>query len=96
MANISREDILKLAGLSKLELSDKELSKFASEINDIVGYIEMLQGADVAGLQATNQVTGLVNSTREDVIRNYQSQDELLKNLPDSEGRYIKTKRVIE
>lgn len=95
MADLSREDILKLAQLSKLELTDEEVERFTGEIEAVVAYVEQLQTADVSGLEPTNQLTGLSNVTRSDEVGQYSSQAELLKNLPDREGDYIKVKRMI-
>lgn len=96
MSQLSREDILKLARLSKLELSDAQVEKFRTEIAEIMNYVEQLQSVDVSGLQPTDQVTGLKNVTRADEIKQLQSKEELLKNLPGREGDLIKVKRVIE
>ncbi len=96
MAKLTREDILKLARLSRLKLSDKEVAEFQLEISDILGYVEMLNKADVSGLKPTYQVNGLTNITREDEVINYGiSQSDLLKNVPDKDGKYIRVKRMI-
>ncbi len=95
MADLTRDDILKLARLSKLELTDKQLERFRVELQQIVGYVEQLQAVDVSGLQPTNQVTGLTNVTRPDEIKEYASREELLKNLPAQENGQIKVKRMI-
>lgn len=95
MAKLSREDVLKLARLSKLDLTDEQLDKFRGELEAIVGYVDQLQNADVKGLEPTNQVTGLVNVTRKDEIEDYASRADLLKNLPASEDGHIKVNRMI-
>ncbi len=95
MADLTRDDILKLAQLSKLELTEEQVEQFRSELQEIVGYVEKLQAVDVIGLQPTNQVTGLTNVTRPDEIIEYASQAELLKNIPAKEGDQIKVKRII-
>lgn len=95
MAKISKDDVLNLAALSMLELSDEQLDRFTRELDEIVGYIEQLQAADVDGLEPTYQVTGLTNVTREDEVKSYETTDELLKNAPDREKNYIKVKRVL-
>lgn len=96
MSKLSREDILKLASLSKLELTDEQVEKFRAEIEEIVGYVEQLKEADVSELEPTNQVTGLKNVTRPDQTIGYAPIAELLKNLPAREGDLIRVKRIIE
>jgi aspartyl-tRNA(Asn)/glutamyl-tRNA(Gln) amidotransferase subunit C len=95
MAKLSNEDVLKLARLSKLELSSDQLEQFAHELEEIVEYVEQLQSVDTQALEPTYQLTGLKNITRKDEITEYASPAELLKNLPNKEGDYIKVKRVL-
>ena len=96
MAELTRDDILKLARLSRLKLSDDEVEEFRSEISEILGYVQMLDKVDTAGLKPTHQVTGLTNVSRDDEIIDYGvSQDELLKNLPARDKNYIKVKRML-
>jgi aspartyl-tRNA(Asn)/glutamyl-tRNA(Gln) amidotransferase subunit C len=95
MSKLSKDDVLKLAKLSKLDISDDQLDRFTDELAEIVTYVEQLQSVDVSGLEPTNQVSGLKNVMRDDVVSEYASKDELLKNLPDREGDLIKVKRVL-
>lgn len=96
MANLTREDVLKLAKLAKLQLDESEVDAFQEEISAILGYVEQLQGVDVSGLEPTAQVTGLTNVTRGDEVKDYgASAEDLLKNVPASEKGYIKVKRMI-
>lgn len=97
MAKLSRDDVLKLARLAKLQLTEAEVEQYQTELSEILGYVEQLQEVDVAGLEPTTQVTGLKNVTREDVIEDYgMAQEDLLKNVPARKGAYIKVKRVLE
>lgn len=96
MANITREEILKLAKLARLSLSDEEIGKFQKEIGDILSYADMLSNTDTKGLDPTYQVTGLSNIFRTDDIRDYGAdQGELLKNAPDKQDDYFKVRRMI-
>lgn len=96
MAKISTQDVLRLARLAKLELTDKELHQFSEEMSSILGYIDQLQNVDLRGISPTAQVTGLVNVMRKDEIIDYGiSKKELLKNTPAQENNQIKVKRVL-
>jgi aspartyl-tRNA(Asn)/glutamyl-tRNA(Gln) amidotransferase subunit C len=96
MAKLTRDDILHLAKLTKLSLSDDEVEEFTKEMSDILGYVEQLQQVDIAGLEPTYQVTGLKNVTRKDVVINYgATPEELLGNAPATEDGLIKVKRVL-
>jgi aspartyl-tRNA(Asn)/glutamyl-tRNA(Gln) amidotransferase subunit C len=96
MSKLTREDVLKLANLARLDLSDAEIEAYQAELSEILQYVEHLQSVDVDGLKPTNQVTGLENVTRPDEPRDYGYQvSELLKNLPDHQNDQIKVKRMI-
>jgi len=96
MTKLSRDDVLKLAKLARLRLTDAEIEKFQDEISGILGYVEMLKDVDVEGLKPTYQVTGLQNVTRADTVKDYGAdQRALLKNAPATERQYIKVKRMI-
>lgn len=85
--------------LSRLKLSDAEVEQYQGELTAILNYVKQLEDVDTTGLEPTYQVTGLSsqdnNATREDVITDQVSHDELMKNVPDSEGRLIKVKRMV-
>ncbi len=96
MAKLSRDDVLKLARLARLRLSDEEIEQFRTEISAILGYVEQLQKADLKGVEPTYQVTGLKNVTRPDEEIAYgASPKQLLKNLPALEDGHIKVKRML-
>jgi len=96
MSKLTREDVLKLAALARLELTEEEITKFQKEIAEILNYVEQLQAVDIDKLAPTYQVTGLQNVTRQDKEVDYGvSQKDLLKNLPDREGSFIKVRRVL-
>lgn len=96
MAQLTREDILKLAQLARLGLTDSEVDEFSGELTAILQYVEQLSSVDVDGLDPTSQVTGLTNVTRADEIKNYGYEPlDLLKNVPTTENNQIKVKRMI-
>ncbi len=96
MADISIDEVKKLARLSKIALTDEELVQYKAEIEKILGFVDQLSSIDTEGVKETSQVTGLVNAMREDEIVDYGvSQKELLQNVPEQDKNYIKVKRVL-
>lgn len=96
MAKLTREDVLKLARLARLELTEEEIEEFSGELTAILQYVEQLQRVDIKGLEPTNQVTGLTNVTRPDEVRDYGYKPEkLLENLPAKQANQIKVKRML-
>ncbi len=96
MANLTRDDIFKLARLARIDITETEVEEYAAHLSEILEYVEMLQAVDVEGLPPTNQVTGLTNVTRDDVVQDYGYQPRtLLENVPSVEEHHIKVKRMI-
>jgi len=96
MADLSRDDILKLAQLARLDLTDEEVAEYSTELTEVLHYVEQLQGVDVSGLKPTNQVTGLVNVMRADEPIDYGYDPlDLLKNVPAVQDNQLKVKRMI-
>lgn len=96
MADLSRDDVLKLAQLARLSLSEEEIERYARELTEILHYVEQLQAVDTASITPTNQVTGLVNVMREDEVKDYgYDVKDLLKNVPAVQDDQIKVKRMI-
>ena len=96
MSKLSRAEVLKLARLARLDLTDEEVEQFQEQLSEILQYVEQLQAVDIRGLEPTNQVTGLTNVTREDEIRDYgYTPQDLLKNVPSKQDGMIKVKRMI-
>lgn len=96
MSKLSRDDVLKLARLSRISLTDDEVDSFADELSAILGYVEQLSAVDVEDLTPTHQVTGLKNVMREDEVIDYGYKPaDLLAGAPDRQGDYIKVRRMI-
>jgi aspartyl-tRNA(Asn)/glutamyl-tRNA(Gln) amidotransferase subunit C len=96
MADLTRDDILKLAALARLDLTDDEVAEYSSELSAILKYVEQLESIDVSGLEQTSQVTGLVNVTRKDEVKDYGYEPlDLLGNVPQIEDNQIKVRRMI-
>lgn len=96
---LTREDVLKLARLSRLTLSEDEIAQYQKELSEILAYVEQLDAVDVSELKPTYQISGLTsdddNATRDDQVTDQVAQSELLKNVPTTEGELIKVKRMI-
>lgn len=66
MAKLTKADVLHVAKLAKLKLTEKEVEKFLSQLSSIVDYISELSEVDTKGVEPTSQTTGLINVLRDD------------------------------
>ena len=96
MTNVSRDDVVKLAALSNLQLAESEVDGLTEDIKNILGYIEQLNELDTAGIEPTYQVTDLENISRADEIaKNDVTREELLALAPEQAEDQIKVPKVL-
>jgi len=95
---ISREDVLKVAALANLELSDAEVDTYRGHLDDILTYIDKLNEIDTFGVEPLTQVVAASSddSLREDVIVRADIISDVLEGAPDPEAPYFRVPRVIE
>jgi aspartyl-tRNA(Asn)/glutamyl-tRNA(Gln) amidotransferase subunit C len=96
MTQISRDDVLHLAQLSSLELADSEIDGLATDIGNILGYVEQLSHLDTTGVEPTYQVTGLSSVWRDDTVINYGvTREELLARSREVIDFQVKVPKVL-
>ena len=90
MTEISRELLLHVANLARLELRDAELVRLQSQLNDILGAVSKVSELDLTDVPATSHPLDLVNVWDEDEPRPCLSVEDALANAPEREGNYFK------
>lgn len=80
---IDREQVLHVAKLARLRLSDAEVEKMASELSGILEHVEHIAELDLDGIEPTSHVIALQNVLRPDEPRPSWSRDEVLERAPD-------------
>lgn len=94
---LTREEVLNVAKLARLKFQPEEIEKFQVELNDILGYIDMLNEVDTEEGMVLTQVNSHVNNLREDEVRESLSVEKALSNAPESgDGAVIVPKVVGE
>jgi len=94
---ISRETVLKIAKLSRLELSPEEIDLVESQLGRILGYVEMIQGVDTEGVEPTAHVLDVTLPLRPDVpATEVIAPSAFLKAAPDSGYGFFKVPRIVD
>jgi aspartyl-tRNA(Asn)/glutamyl-tRNA(Gln) amidotransferase subunit C len=97
---ITREDVLRVAELAYLDLTEDELETYRAQIDEILEYIGKLNELDTAGIEPMAQVLSddqTADATlREDVEVPVHAAVEVLKQAPDPEPPYFRVPKVIE
>lgn len=96
MTTVSRDDILRLAQLSNVRLSDEEVTSLQHDIPTILSYVEQLNELDTTGVEPAYQVTGLHNVLRDDEVKTSSvSREQLLALTQESKDNQIKVPKVL-
>ena len=66
---IDREQVLHVARLARLELSDEEVERIAGELSAILGHVERIEALDLEGVPPTTHVVDVANALRPDEPR---------------------------
>jgi aspartyl-tRNA(Asn)/glutamyl-tRNA(Gln) amidotransferase subunit C len=97
---ISREDVLRVAELAYLELSEAELEKYRAQVDEILEYIGKLNELDTANVEPMAQVLAddqTADATlREDLVVPCAVADDVLDQAPDPKPPYFRVPKVIE
>ncbi len=91
---ISEEEILKIAKLSKLSLTEAEKKQFTNQIGDILKYIEQLNELDTENVEPTARVIPSYNVFREDAVDKVLSHEKAFLNAPESENNMFKVPKI--
>ena len=93
---ITRENVLHLAELSNISLSEEQIEPLMKDLDNIVGYISQLDELDTDGVEPTYQCFDMQNVWREDVIEDFEAtREDLLELTVESEDNQIKVPKVL-
>ena len=96
MAEVTREDVLHVASLARLEITPDKVESFRKELNAILGYVEALDALDTEGVPPTSHALALTNIFRSDTVGESLKQDEALANAPLKAYGHFRVPKVIE
>ncbi|MCS7192871.1 MAG: Asp-tRNA(Asn)/Glu-tRNA(Gln) amidotransferase subunit GatC [Armatimonadetes bacterium] len=93
---LSREEVLHVALLARLELSEEDIERYTWELNRVLEHIEKLKELDVEGVEPTSHAVPLSNVFRPDEPGKPMLREEVLMNAPDAIDGYFRVPRVVE
>ena len=93
---LSREEVLHIARLARVALTDDEIALMSEQLSHILESFEMLQQVDTTDVPPTAQSIDLRNVLREDEVAPSLTPDEALGNAPRREGDFFRVRAVLE
>jgi aspartyl-tRNA(Asn)/glutamyl-tRNA(Gln) amidotransferase subunit C len=92
---ITKEEVLYVAHLARLDLDEESIEKFAGQIDEILGYVEKLNRVDTKGIKPTSHAISLTNAFRDDEEKEHIDRELALANAPEKEdGNFVVPKIV--
>lgn len=92
---VSRTDVLHVAGLARLTLTEEEIQAYTEQLNAILNYAKVLERLDTDKVIPTAHAVPLQNVMREDQVMPSLEQEKVLANAPEEgEGFFVVPKIV--
>lgn len=93
---ITREEVLKIARLARLSLTDAEVESMTPQLDAILEYVDQLKGLDTTNVIPTVASADRATPLRDDVVRDSLSQEAALANGPRVGGGGFLVPRVVD
>ena len=95
MTKINSNDVRKVAKLARLELNDEEIDIYASQLEEILGYIEQLDKVETSKVIPTTRAVEVVNVLRKDITHKSEIRNELLDLAPRREEDFFRVPKIL-
>ncbi len=92
---ISLDQVRHVAKLARLDLSEDQVRKYASQLEPILEYVAKINEVGMSGIEPMAHVLPLKNVLREDVVEPSLPLEEVLKNAPEIDGPFFKVPKII-
>ncbi len=95
MADIKKEEIVHMAKLAMLNLSDSEIENYTKDMQEILAYAEMINHIDTSNIEETIGVVEQQNIFRKDEVVLFETREDLLQNAPSQDEGMFRIPKVI-
>jgi aspartyl-tRNA(Asn)/glutamyl-tRNA(Gln) amidotransferase subunit C len=95
-SRISREDVVKVARLARLDLSDGEIDVLTGELDAILDHAAAVSALDTSGVEPTAHPMALFNVLRDDAVEASLDRDVVLAQAPAAEDGFFLVPRILD
>src|SRR5438552_1147227 len=93
---LSREQVIAIADLAKLDLTEHEIEHFAEQLSNVLDYASRMEQLDTSNIPPTASVLPLENVMREDEVRPSMPRDKAVANAPVALDGQFRVDAVLE
>ncbi len=95
MSTLSRDEVAKLAGLARIEMTESELVEIASQFGTILDAVARVQELDLDGVKATSHPQPIENIARPDVVAPSLTPAQALSGAPAQEEQRFRVPQIL-
>lgn len=92
---ISKEEIVHIAKLASLNLSEEEIEKYTGDMQEILEFANMINNVNTDGMNETVAANEKSNVLRKDEVVNFENRELLLSNAPSQDEGMFRIPKVI-
>ncbi len=92
---ISKEEIIHIAKLASLNLSEEEIEKYTGDMQEILEFANMINNVNTEGMNETVAANEKSNIFRKDEVINFENRELLLQNAPSQDEGMFRIPKVI-
>lgn len=96
MAKMTKEEVIEVAHLARLAITDEEAVHFADQLEAITNAMELLNELDTENVEPTTHVLQMVNVLRKDKSVPGLDRELVLKNVKEHEAGQVKVPTILE
>lgn len=93
---IDRQQVRKVAELSRLQLTEDEVDEFAGQLSAILEYMEKLNELDTADVEPLAHCLPISNVFRTDEVKESLGTERTLANAPQRDGGFFKVPKILD
>jgi aspartyl-tRNA(Asn)/glutamyl-tRNA(Gln) amidotransferase subunit C len=93
---LSRDEVLHIARLARVDLTEAEITRYSEQLSDLLEHFEVLQQVDTADVPPTAQSIELRSVMRDDKVEPSLPAGDVLANAPRREEDFFRVRRVLE
>src|SRR5262245_433043 len=93
---LTRDDVLKVARLARLKLTDAEISDYVEKLGSVLAYVESLNEVDTEDIEPMVHAVELSNVFRRDEVQPSLPREAALSNAPKSDGQFFLVPQLLD
>jgi aspartyl-tRNA(Asn)/glutamyl-tRNA(Gln) amidotransferase subunit C len=93
---IDKEQVRKVAKLSRLDLTEDEIEEFTGQLSAILEYVEKMNELDTENVEPLAHCLPISNVFRQDIVKNSLGTEKALANAPQRDGEFFKVPKILD